>query len=78
MPQIIGAPTPVVNVTPEEMATFAAVNKFLAPLGIGLHCAACGEDMRGANAETRNTFSVECGCREFKAANPSPRKIFYS
>ncbi len=78
MPELLETPNPIQTVKQEEMATFAAVAKHLAPLGVGLHCSRCGQDLHGTNAEQDHAFSVQCGCREFKATNPHQRKLYFT
>jgi hypothetical protein len=38
-------------------------------LGLGMHCAKCGADLVGKNADTDKVFTVTCGCREFVGPN---------
>ena len=49
---------------------------------IGMHCAKCGADLIGKNADTDRVFSVVCRCREFVGQNreyrpPATNEAFY-
>lgn len=38
-------------------------------MSLGIHCAKCGADLIGKNADTDKVFSATCGCREFVGPN---------
>ena len=40
-----------------------------AALKLGVHCASCGGDLVGKNADTDRTFGVSCQCRDFVWSN---------
>jgi len=73
MNDIISPSRAVVNLSPHEIASMAAVANHLSRLGIGLHCARCEADLVGNNADTDKMFSVSCRCREFIASNMNRR-----
>lgn len=40
---------------------------------LGVHCALCGQDIRGLNSDADRVFIMSCGCREFVGANRDRR-----
>lgn len=38
-------------------------------LGLGVHCAKCGNDLVGKNSDSDKVFAATCGCREFIGPN---------
>lgn len=38
--------------------------------GLGIHCAACKQDLVGNNSEHDPVLKMTCGCREFWSTNP--------
>lgn len=43
-------------------------------LHLGIHCAKCGADVIGKNADTDKVFSATCGCTEFVGVNRDYRE----
>jgi hypothetical protein len=70
MVPVIGSKNDVVELKDHEMGTFAAFAHHLSKFGLGIQCSKCGQSLVGRNADQDATFSVTCGCREFKAKNP--------
>jgi hypothetical protein len=45
-----------------------------AALHLGVHCAKCGADVIGKNADTDKVFSATCGCTEWVGQNRDYRE----
>lgn len=60
----------VVALTLGEMLFFRDAHAVAQRLGIGLHCARCGHDLRGDNTGLESHFTIRCSCREFKGERP--------
>lgn len=58
-----------VELRPGLMEWFYQAGLFFKSQGIGMHCAKCGADILGKNADSDKTFSVTCGCREWIGVN---------
>lgn len=58
-----------VELRPAMIEWFRQFSDFAAHHQIGIHCARCGGDFTGRNADTDATFSSACGCREFIGQN---------
>lgn len=68
--QTIGAKAPErVELRPAIMEWLRQFSDVAAALGLGVHCAKCGADLVGKNADSDRVFSVSCGCREFVGGN---------
>lgn len=62
--------------TPERVELTANVMEWLRQfadvahsLRLGVHCAKCGADLIGKNADSDRVYSVSCQCREFVGRN---------
>jgi len=74
--QTIGTTAPErVELRPGVMEWLRQFADVATKLGLGLHCAKCGNDLIGRNADSDKTFSVTCGCREFIGANREYRPL---
>lgn len=62
-----------VRLPSEYMQMLAVFAKTCAQIHLGLHCAQCGQDLGGKNADQDHRWMMECGCRTFFGANPLPR-----
>jgi hypothetical protein len=71
-----------VELRPGLMEFFRQLADFATHLQLGIHCAKCGADITGKNADVDKTFVVVCNCREFIGGNrdyrePSAAEAFY-
>lgn len=53
----------------EYMKALADFADDSATLGLGIHCARCKQDIRGANSGADAMWKLECGCRTFVGRN---------
>lgn len=58
-----------IELRPGAIEWFRQAADFFAHHNLGLHCAECGADVTGKNADTDATFSAACGCREWVGQN---------
>ncbi len=64
-----------VEVSGQHMGAFRDFAAFGRYYGLGLHCAKCGQDLVGKNADTDRVQAVICGCREFIGPNTAQQVI---
>ncbi len=62
-----------VVVPPEYMQRVLVLADTATDLQIGMHCARCKQDLRGANSTSDGFLRMECGCRTFIGKNPIKR-----
>lgn len=62
-----------VAVPPEYLRMLLVLGDTANDMRLGLHCASCKQDVRGANASSDGVLKMECGCRTFIGSNPVRR-----
>lgn len=71
-----------VDLRPGLVEWLVQFEAFAKAFQLGLHCAKCGADVIGRNAETDRVYTASCGCRDFVGTNrdyrePTTAEAFY-